>query len=131
MNDVNKLKFPEGCFPIIHGCGCLTGNFAYEEGDCLAETVLKTGSVSHPSGPVAMLAFSSPANPGPAMVAQKELFTKLYYNNEYETFGELCYYSNLYAMKQYNTVEAERHYRKCHLFGDCSMTVWKTVPEKK
>lgn len=78
MNDVKKLKFPDGCFPIIHGCGCLTGNFAY-----------------------------------------------------YDTFGELCYYSNLYAMKQYNDYEAERHYRKCHLFGDCSMTIWKTVPEKK
>jgi len=129
VDDVRKIIFPEGCFPIIHGCGCLTGNFAYEGGDCLAEAALKTGSIFRPAGPIAMLAFTSPANPGPAMVAQKELFTNMYYNDEYDTFGELCYYSNLYAMRQYNDYEAERHYRKCHLFGDCSMIVWKVVPD--
>ncbi|MFC1725015.1 C25 family cysteine peptidase [candidate division KSB1 bacterium] len=129
VNDIKNLKFPEKCFPIIHGCGCLTGNFAFNGGNCLAETALKTGTLSRPAGPVAMLAFTCPANPGPAMTAQRELFTNMYYNKDkYKTFGALCYYSNLYAMNKYGEIEAEKHYKKCHLFGDCSMIVWKTAP---
>ncbi len=129
VTDVSSLTFPENCFPVIHGCGCLTGTFSYEGGDCLAEAALKTGTVSRPAGPVAMLAFCGSAQAPPAMVAQTELFTGMYYKEEFKTFGQLCYYSNLFSMKQISDGEAESHYKKCHLFGDCSMVVWKKPPQ--
>ena len=123
--DIPKLSTFHGSFPFFHGAGCSTGSFHLSSGDCFAEALLKTGTLENPYGPIAVLAFSRSANPGPAMMAQREAFKKLYYDKNIRTYGELCYYSNLYAMENFNAYEAEKFYKHWHLFGDCSTPIWK------
>jgi hypothetical protein len=130
-DDAPALKTFNGSFPFIHGAGCSTGSFQWSKGDCFAETMLKIGTAKNPYGPIAMLAFSRSANPGPAMMAQREAFKNLYFNPDIKTFGELCFYSNLHAMKNYNDYEAEKFYKHWHLFGDCSTPIWKKPSLKK
>ena len=127
-SDIEGLADFAGSFPFIHGAGCSTGSFHWSEGDCFAEKILKTGSLENPSGPVAMLAFSRSANPVPAMRAQRKAFQELYFLDEVDTFGELCFLSNMYSMAFENAYEAEKFYKTWHLFGDCSMKIRKRWP---
>jgi len=123
---ISTLNTFGNSFPFIHGAGCSTGSFQWSEGDCFAEVILKTGTIEKPSGPVAMLAFSRSANPGPAMMAQRKAFKELFFIKEINTIGELCYFSNLYAMSQFDDYEAEKFYKHWHIFGDCSAPIWKS-----
>lgn len=123
--DLAKLSNFGSSLSFIHGAGCSTGSFQWSEGDCFAEKVLKTGTIEKPAGPVGILAFSRSANPYPAMAAQRKAFMELYFLDEIDTIGELCYYSNLYAMQQVDPYEAEKFYNHWHLFGDCSMKIRK------
>lgn len=116
-------------FSFIHGAACSTGTFQSIEGDCFAEAILKTGTFENPAGPVAMLGFNKSTNPGPAMLAQRIAFKNLYFNEEITNIGELCYFSNLLAMEEFNEYLSELFYKHWHLFGDCSAPIWKTPPQ--
>ncbi len=129
--DAKKLKNTDGPFPMIHGAACATGSFQRSGGDCLAEAFLKAGTVDQPAGAVAFLGASSGMNPYACCLAQKEAFTNLYYKNGEETYGALCYEATLFAMNRLNNTEANRLYKKWHLFGDCSTLIWKKALGKK
>jgi hypothetical protein len=49
----------------------------------------------------------------------------LYYNEKIVTIGELCYFSNLRVMSEFDRAAAEPFYKHWHLFGDCSAPIWK------
>ncbi|MFA7420407.1 MAG: C25 family cysteine peptidase [Melioribacteraceae bacterium] len=124
-NHLPELKTFGNSFPFIHGAACLTGSFEWSVGDCFAEAVLKTGTYEKPAGPIGMLAFSRSTDAAPAMTAQRIAFKELYFDDKIETIGELCYFSNLLAMKEFDTAHSEQFYKHWHLFGDCSMSIWK------
>lgn len=127
-DDLTFLSTFGGSFPFIHGAGCSTGDFDTPGQNCFAEAVIKTGSVEHPAGVTAILAFSRSASPPPAMMAQRIAFKELYYKDEIKTIGELCYFSNLKSLKSFNQYIAEPFYKHFHLFGDCSAPIWKNPP---
>jgi hypothetical protein len=126
--DIPELTDFCGSFPFIHGAACSTGSFQWSDGDCFGEMVLKVGSPERPAGPVGMLGFSCSTDPGPAMMAQRKAFKELYFNEQVTTLGELTYFSILYAQGQFPDYEAERAYKHWHLFGDCSLSLWKHPP---
>jgi len=127
-SNIPELNTFGNSFPFIHGAACSTGTFDWVGGDCFAEAILKTGTYEKPTGAIGMLAFSRSTSASPAMMAQRIAFKELYFNNEITTIGELCYYSNLLAMKEYGVSESEQLFKHWHLFGDCSAPIWKHVP---
>ena len=126
--DAKNLKNTGKGLPIIHGAACATGSFWIENGDCLAEAFMKAGTVSAPAGAAAFLGASASMDPYACISAQKEVFTKLYYENENNTVGILFYKGTLNAMNNLSEDRAERLYKYWHLFGACSMRLWKQPP---
>jgi len=126
--NIQELKTFGNSFPFIHGAACSTGTFDWSGGDCFAEAILKTGSYEKPSGAIGMLAFSCSTSPGPAMLAQRIAFNKLYYKEQILTIGQLCYFSELEAMDVFDIYASERLVKHWHLFGDCSALLWKKTP---
>jgi hypothetical protein len=129
INAVSLKNFDTG-FPIIHGAACSTGSFWIENGDCLAEAFMKAGTVERPAGAIAFLGSATSMDPGACIAAQKEVFMKYYYDEDVETIGELFYKGTLAAMKKLDKSRGERLFRRWHLFGDCSTTLWKKIPAK-
>ncbi len=123
--DIPQLRTFAGSFPFIHGAACSTGSFQWAGGDCFAEAILKTGTTDQPAGAIGMLAFSRGTDSGPAMAAQRVAFKELYYEDQIVTIGELCYFSNLRVMSEFERSTAEPFYKHWHLFGDCSAPIWK------
>jgi hypothetical protein len=123
--NIPELKTFGRSFPFIHGAACSTGSFQWAGGDCFAEAILKTGTTDQPAGAIGMLAFSCSTDSGPAMAAQRIAFKELYYNDKIVTIGELCYFSNLRVMSEFDRAAAEPFYKHWHLFGDCSAPIWK------
>lgn len=130
-DDATALKNGGGPWPIIHGAACLTGSFHYRRGDCLAEAFMKAGTLEKPAGAIAFLGASTSMSPVACCLAQREAFIHLFYEDEVETIGELCYLATRYAMEQMDSDNAEHLYRRWHLFGDCSTPLWKKAPDKK
>ncbi|MFC1725016.1 C25 family cysteine peptidase [candidate division KSB1 bacterium] len=126
--DASKLKNTGKGLPIIHGAACSTGSFWITNGDCLAEAFMKAGTASEPAGAIAFLGGSASMDPYACIAAQKEVYTKLYFEEENDTVGILFYKGTLNAMKTLSEDSAERLYKYWHLFGDCSMRLWKTPP---
>ena len=106
-NHLPELKIFGNSFPFIHGAACLTGSFEWSDGDCFAEAILKTGTFENPAGAIGMLAFSRSTDAIPAMTAQRIAFKELYFDDKIETIGELCYFSNLLAMKEFDISQSE------------------------
>jgi len=127
IQDAANLKNYGGPFPMIHAAACNTGNFAFEDSDCFAEAMMKAGTVDRPVGAVAMLGASAGVG-SEYTLAQREAFTNLYYAEEEQSFGALCYYASLYAMNRIPQDSADKLYRRWHLFGDCSTLIWKNTP---
>jgi hypothetical protein len=123
--NIPQLKTFGNSFPFIHGAACATGSFQWSAGDCFAEAILKTGTIDQPAGAIGMLAFSRGTDSGPAMAAQRIAFKELYYDERIATIGELCYFSNLRVMSEFDRSSAEPLYKHWHLFGDCSAPIWK------
>jgi hypothetical protein len=123
--DIPELKTFGRSFPFIHGAACSTGSFQWAAGDCFAEAILKTGTIDQPAGAIGMLAFSRGTDSGPAMMAQRIAFKELYYDAKIVTIGELCYFSNLRVMSEFDRSSTEPFYKHWHLFGDCSARIWK------
>ena len=130
-DDAASLQNGGGPWPIIHGAACLTGSFHYRGGDCLAEAFMKAGTPDKPAGAIAFLGASTSMNPVACCLAQREAFIHLFYEDEIETIGELCYRATRYAMEQMDSGNAEHLYRRWHLFGDCSSPLWKQAPGEK
>ena len=125
------LKNGGGPWPIVHGAACLTGSFHYRRGDCIAEAFMKAGTPDKPAGAIAFLGASTSMSPVACCLAQREAFIHLFYEDDVETIGELCYRATRYAMTQLDDDNAEHLYRRWHLFGDCSTPLWKKPPGKK
>jgi len=127
-SNIPELNTFGNSFPFIHGAACSTGTFNWSGGDCFAEAMLKTGTYEKPAGAIGMLAFSRNTMASPAMMAQRIAFKELYYEPKITTIGELCYFSGLLTMKEFNVSESEPFYKHWHLFGDCSAPIWKQIP---
>jgi hypothetical protein len=125
LSDIRGLEDSEGRFPMIHGAACSLGTFTRRDGDCFAEAMMKAGTTDKPTGAVAVLGGSSSMSPYACCVAQIEAFTKFYYLDCIETFGHLCFFSTLSAMLKMDDMEAERLYRRWHLFGDSTTPIRK------
>ena len=128
-NAANLKNFDTG-FPIIHGAACSTGSFWIEDGDCLAEAFMKAGSVEKPAGAIAFLGGATSMDPGACIAAQKEVFMNYYFDEDVKTIGELFYRGTLAAMRNLSKERAERLFRRWHLFGDCSTSLWRKIPDK-
>jgi hypothetical protein len=126
-NAANLKNFDTG-FPIIHGAACSTGSFWIEDGDCLAEAFMKAGSVEKPAGAIAFLGGATSMDPGACIAAQKEVFMNYYFDEDVKTIGELFYRGTLAAMKNLSKERSERLFRRWHLFGDCSTSLWRKIP---
>lgn len=127
-DDIRNLNGYGGSFPYIHGAACSTGEFQNSAGDCFAEVVMKTGTYENPEGAIGMSGFSCSTDPDPAMALQRVAFKELYFEEEIVTLGELLSFACIRVQGQFSDIQYERLYKHWHLFGDCSMPLWKKAP---
>ena len=110
--DVAALTNLGGPCPFIHAAACQTGSFDRSGGDCLAKAFMKAGIVDQPSGAIAFLDATTSMDPLACCFAQREAFINLYYTDDEQMIGELCYNATLYAMNNLDSDSAKHLYKR-------------------
>lgn len=122
VTDVNALT-NDDMQPFIFSVACVNGNFTGTT--CFAESWLRAtnGSTNRPTGAVGFYGSSINQDWSPPMEAQDE-FNNLLANEDYITFGALCYNASCAMLDEYGSGSADsgtEMFLTWHIFGDPSV----------
>ena len=133
VTNVRDSLHNSGMFPFIVNGNCENGQFTYAAGDCLAEAMVKAGTVTDPRGSIGVLASTTNMDWDPPIVMIRE-FSDLLTSGGAETAGAAGTFSVQAAMDYcYTTPDegaaaAERIMEQVHLFGDCTLGIRTRSP---
>lgn len=118
--NVNSLV-NDDMLPFIFSVACVNGNFTGST--CFAESWLRAtnGSTNRPTGAIGFYGSSINQSWSPPMQAQDE-FNNLLINEDYITFGALCYNASCSMIDDYGS-DGETMFLTWHIFGDPSIEV--------
>jgi hypothetical protein len=118
--NVNALT-NDDMLPFIFSVACVNGNFTGST--CFAESWLRAtnSSTNRPTGAIGFYGSSINQSWSPPMQAQDE-FNNLLINEDYITFGALCYNASFSMIDDYGS-GGETMFLTWHIFGDPSIEV--------
>jgi hypothetical protein len=107
--------------PFVFSVACVNGNFTGST--CFAESWLRAtnGSTNNPTGAIGFYGSSINQSWDPPIQVQDE-FNNLLINEDYITFGALCYNASCSMIDDYG-VSGETMFLTWHIFGDPSIEV--------
>jgi hypothetical protein len=118
--NVNSLT-NDNILPFVFSVACVNGNFTGST--CFAESWLRAtnGSTNNPTGAIGFYGSSINQSWDPPIQVQDE-FNNLLINEDYITFGALCYNASCSMIDDYG-VSGETMFLTWHIFGDPSIEV--------
>lgn len=120
ITDVNALT-NDNKLPFIFSVSCVIGNFTSMTCFCESWLRAENANTGNPTGAIGIYGSSINQSWSSPMHAQDE-FNRLLVNEDYATFGALCYNSSIAMMDNYGT-DGENMFLTWHIFGDPSINV--------